>query len=311
LNGLRFTSGKQIGVKMKRILTIAIAMFAVFAAVAAPANAGPTPSIALWVIDTSGQMYSVNSTTGTATAVGSNSGVADTMAAALDPTSGRIIVITESCHLYSANTATGAVTDLAVTVTPSSGPAITYCTSMSIDGDGLGWASVTLAGNTDHLASFNLTTGVASVRTVALNDYYDAMFFDPTNGNLYGQNDSTETIFSVDKTTGADTNTGTTTSPYSYNIVMDNQGNYWANSWDSLYKGTAGQWSSGALVGPYTATSNVNCLFTSTNFWPVAAPTTPGLANTGTNLMPEIAAASILLITGLALAFGAKRRRKA
>ncbi len=294
---------------MKRILTLGIALAAVFAAAVAPASA--TPSISLWIIDTSGQMYSVNSATGNATAVGASSGVADTMAAALDPKSGRIIAITEACHLYSANTTTGAVTDLGVTLTPTSGPALTNCTSMTIDGDGLGWASVTVTGNTDHLASFNLTTGATEVRTTPLNDYFDAMFFDPTNGNLYGQDDSAETIFSVNKITGADTNTGTTTAPYSYNIVMDNQGNYWANSWDSLFKGTAGQWGSGTLVGPYTATQNVNCLFTSTNFWPAPATNTPDLANTGTDQSLFAAIAGSLLVIGFGLVLLAKRRQKA
>jgi hypothetical protein len=232
------------------------------------------------------------------------------MAGALDPATGKLVVMNDNCALYTVDVATGLATDLHLELHDSANTVGMECTTMTIDGAGTGWASVTMPDHTDHLGSFDVATGVVTVRSAALNDYYDAIFFDPTNGKLYGQNDSLSTIFEVNQTTGVDTDTTVQTSPYSYNIVMDDAGNYWANSWDTLYKGTAGTWNSGISIGAYTATSSVNCLFTSTNFWPaVVAPTENGgvnnkggLADTGSQLPPYLAIGTFALLLSLVIA---------
>ncbi len=289
---------------MKKVISIFVVLFAALGFASTPANAS-TP-ISLWVIDTNGQLFSVDSTTGNSTAVGSGTGIiGSAMAGALDPATGSIVVMNDNCALYTVDITTGLATDLHLELHDAANTVGMECTTMTIDGLGKGWASVTMPDHTDHLGSFDVATGVVDVRSAALNDYYDAIFFDPTNGKLYGQNDSLSTIFEVDQTTGVDTNTNVETSPYSYNIVMDDAGNYWANSWDTLYKGTAGSWNSGTAVGPYTATSNVNCLFTSTNFWPVPVqPHEPGglpdnkggLADTGSSTPWQLFAGALAIL---------------
>ena len=294
---------------MKKILSFFAVLFvALGISTAAVASSQP---ISLWIIDTNGQLFSVDSTTGNATAVGSGTGiVGSAMAGALDPVTGKIVVMNDNCALYTVDVTTGVATDLHLELHDSANTVGMECTTMTIDGAGTGWASVTMPDHTDHLGSFDIATGVVDVRSAALNDYYDAIFFDPTNDKLYGQNDSLSTIFEVDQTTGVDTDTTVQTAPYSYNIVMDDAGNYWANSWDTLYKGTAGTWNSGTSVGAYTATASVNCLFTSTNFWPV--PVEPrndggvnykgGLAETGAAMPPYLAIGAALVLLSLVVA---------
>jgi hypothetical protein len=294
---------------VKKIFSFLVAAIAAFT-FSMPASASSQP-IALWIIDTNGQLFSVDSATGNATAVGSGTGiVGSAMAGALDPVTGKIVVLNDNCALYTVDVTTGVATDLHLELHDSANTVGMECTTMTIDGAGTGWASVTMPDRTDHLGSFDVATGVVDVRSAALNDYYDAIFFDPTNGKLYGQNDSLSTIFEVDQATGVDTDTTVQTSPYSYNIVMDDAGNYWANSWDTLYKGTAGTWNSGVSVGAYTATSNVNCLFTSTNFWPVVVPPAEnggvnnkgGLADTGAELPPYFAIGALLVLLSVVVA---------
>ena len=84
---------------MKKILSFfAVVFVALGISTSAVASSQP---IELWIIDTNGQLFSVDSSTGNATAVGTGTGiVGSAMAGALDPVTGKIVVMNDNCALY-------------------------------------------------------------------------------------------------------------------------------------------------------------------------------------------------------------------
>jgi len=266
--------------KIKKIAATALAAGLVLFGGISGANA--TPTLELWIVDTDGVVFSVDSTTGVATQVGSGNLFNGANGAGKDFTTGTNFVSNDSCDVGTVDVTSGVISATTYgQMHPATGPGYNECTAMTIDGQGNGWASVQLSDSSYHIVKWDLATGIGTALPTATATYMDLLVFNPTTGDLLGQDDNTGTIVSLDTTTGAETDTTVTTAPYAYGIVVDGDGNYWANSWDSLYKGTTGQWGSATIIGSYVNTSNVNCIFTTTNYWPAAPATTPELAKTG------------------------------
>jgi hypothetical protein len=143
---------------------------------------------------------------------------------------------------------------------------------------------VQTASNSDsYFVSFNPQTGATTPVGPMMNDYYDWMAFDPTTLTLYGQNDISGDVYSMDTSTGIETHVSPF-SPYSYNLVIFGDGSFLSNDYSDLVSGSISTWS-GSVVGPYTSpdlvSNGTNTFFTSTDvFTPALTPPTQSITGT-------------------------------
>jgi len=290
----------------KTIATAASAATAALFIVVAPmsAQALAPADISLWAISTAapGILYSIDASDGTATAVGRGTGIASAVAGALDPTSDTLYVINRACQLYSVDTANGTATSTGHTLGGAiAGQPIYSCDSMTIAADGSGYVNVQTAVNYDsYFATFDLASGVTTPVGPKMNAYYDWMAIDPATGVLYGQNDNSGDLYSMDTTSGVETRISTF-APYSYNMIIAGDGTFYSNTWSDLAYGTFSA-RTGSTVGTYSGPLGVdgtNALFTTTNVFlnvdPSLYESRASLAKTGTD------ATSTLLLGGAGL----------
>jgi hypothetical protein len=244
------------------------------------------------------------------------------MGAALDPTSGLLYVIDVACGLHTVETAggTGASTGHTLNATIAGQP-IVRCDAMAIGANGVGYASVQIDSTYEsYFVTFDPATGATTPVGPIMSAYYDWMAIDPVTGTLYGQNDISGDVYSMDPESGIETNISAFDT-YSYGLVIANDGTFYSNTWSALATGTISPWT-GTSVGPFggTLASGSNAFFTSTNFFPTPTtdPTDPAdptaaLASTGPDagvtLLLSISSMIALLAAGALLV--AARQRKA
>ncbi len=269
---------------MTRTTSIAIALAATASlGLATPAQAA-LPAISLFVADGTNQLSSIDASTGVATPLGDIGFHA--IGGGLNPVDSKVYLVADNCDVYSVDVTTPSASQVGTFSSLTHGPnPVNYCDSATIDGKGVLWASAEASGD-DLLATYDTATNTPVLMPGTQPDYFDSLWFDPSDGTLRGQGDTSGNVFTLDLTSGVATDTGVTMSPYSYSVVLDNAGNYYASDWDTLFAGTTSDYSTSNYVGDFGGTASsggVQALFTTTNFWP--APATPELPNTGQSVV--------------------------
>jgi hypothetical protein len=264
-------------------ITVLAASVLSLAGVATAAHADPAPLTLYTIANAGGALYSIDQATGAASPVGSGTGIPGPAGAALDPISKTMYVLSENCDLYTLDMTSGigATTGFTVAATIAAQP-INHCTAMTIGTTGTAYASVQTAVNNDsYFVTLDLATGVTTQVGPQLNAYYDWISINPIDSVLYGQNDDSGQIYSVNATTGVETPlTGTAWSDYGYGFVIGADGMFYLNRWNDLASGSLPTWSSstvGSFGDPLNSEGNGSMiLFTTTDVFP--APATPSIA---------------------------------
>ena len=302
--------------KLMAVTSIALGL-AVAAGAALPASA--TTTINLWAIDANnGQLYSIDPATGASTLAGSGVGVGGVIGAARDPKSDSTYLLTSGCELFtidldSASTNYGLATATGVTLSGNNenGDAIDYCDSFTIDKNGLGHLSAQASSDSYSAwyGTFSLTTGVISSKGGVYHNYFDWMAFNPKTGVLYGQDDSSSELYTVNLTTGVETSLGVQLAPYAYSVVFDSTGAWYANDWNDLWQSTSTEWV-GTDLGSFGISNGTNAMFTSSNVFPVEKSATSGkkLASTGSFGQLQAGIAALALAAGAAFVAAGRRR---
>lgn len=247
------------------------------------ASAVPLSTLNLWAISSTGTLYSIDPVSAAATQVGVGTGVPNPQAAALNPATGDVVVLDASCDLYSLDVTTGLATRLpfAITGTINNLP-INRCDTMTISGEGVGYASVEAGQGSPFFVSFDPLTGTTTPLGPQMLAYYDWMAFDPASGNLYGQNDNTGDVYQMDPLTGVETFVSAF-APYSYSMIIADGGDFFANTYNDLAQGNISNWS-GSVIAPFGApvgSVGTNAMFTTTDVFRAAIrPSTQTVSGT-------------------------------
>jgi hypothetical protein len=159
-----------------------------------------SPSGQLFATNTNGDLFTLNTATGASTLIGST-GRGNIEALDFNGNTLLGVALNNTATLFSINTSSAAVTDLA-TLSPGPGS----IRSIAVDSSGVLY--IRSDGSPKTLSSVDLATGaVTSVGSLGGNSLY-AMDFGP-NGTLYGFDDN-GFIYSINTSTGASTYLGTT-----------------------------------------------------------------------------------------------------
>jgi len=257
---------------MKKSLLAGLAIAAVASmSFTAPALASP-PAIDVFIADTSQGLSSVDVASGVATPIG-NIGIY-AVGGGLNPVDSKIYLVTQTCDVYTVDVVTPSATQVGTISSLTHGPnPVTTCDSATIDGSGVLWASAEASGD-DLLVTYDTATNTPTLMPGTQPDYYDALWFDPSDGTLRGQYDTGGNVATFDLTSGVATDTGVVMSPYSYGVVLDNAGNYYSSDWDTFYAGVTSDYSTSTFVGDFggaASAAGVQAVFTTTNFWPGAS----------------------------------------
>ena len=290
----------------------------------APAQATAPAPIALWAIglNSPNVLFSVKPVTGAASAIGTGTGIAPGADAAVDPASGLLYVLEYGCDLLTLDVTTGIAAPTGHNLTTVIAGQRTYCDAMTIGRDGVGYVSVHNVNGEPYFLSFSPSTGVTARVGPMMSAYYDWLAFDPSSGVLFGQNDDSGDLYSMDPASGIESRVGPLSTP-SYSVVIAAGGTFYAQERNSLAAGDITSWSSstvGSFGDPLNSVGDGSVLlFTTTNLYevipvvdPVAPPAVmPSLATTGIDARGPLVLASgalALLFAGVGALF--IRRRK-
>jgi hypothetical protein len=319
---------KKIGL-LSALVIVALSI----AGVSAPAQATPRTPLALWAmgLNSPNVLFSVNPATGAATAVGTGTGISQGMGAAVDLTTGLVYVMNYGCDLFTIDVATGIATSTGHNLSTVIAGQRTYCDAMTIGRDGVGYVSAHNVNGEPYFLSFNPSTGVTTQVGPMMNAYYDWLAFDPSSGFLYGQNDDSGDLYSMDPASGIETRVGLFSAsdpfnPWSHGVVIVGDGTFFAQERNSLAAGDTTSWT-GATIGSYGDPLNSVgdgslLLFTTTDLYvvdpivdPVSDPVVvSALASTGLDARGLFTLAGIalaLLFSGAGAFFMRQRTRRA
>jgi LPXTG-motif cell wall-anchored protein len=284
----------------KIIAACALAIVPGVCLTAVPATAAT--SLDLWIIDRDGELYSVEPATGlTIDDIGAT-GVVGAIGGGLNVPDGVVYVSDDSCDIHSVNVADASSASVGSLQGPIDGRAIQSCDAATMDGQGNLWV-LAENGTGYYVVTFNIAALTTTVVGGDLGDYLDSLWFDPTDGSLHGMFDGSGNYIAIDTTTGAVTDSGSQLSPYSYGVVVDGSGNYFANTWSGLATGVTSDYSTATTLSVNYGSGSwgVSTLFTTTNFWPEAPTTLPDTGVSSSVLIAVGAGALALIAAGMGL----------